>query len=271
VVPARDLPLLAAWRLSVPLRVLRSLARGDHTALRGWLAAESALRLAEARRDAYLDLTTLEQLGARLLTPDDADWPPGFEELRDPPAFLAVRGALPPSGVAIVGARDADADACAFGHELALRLGRPVISGLALGIDAAAHRGALASGNATIAYVGTGLARTYPPEHAELAESIVAGGGAVAAERSPQDNATPWSLMRRDRLQAAHAAAVVLVVSNAAGGAMHTMRFARELGRPRFVLDRDASGNRAALEDGAVRLPRDADAAISRILAVPGI
>lgn len=264
---ARDLPLLAAWRLGVPLRTLRPLAAGDHTALRRWLAAESALRLAEARRDAYLDLATLERLRARLVTPADGDWPAGFADLHDPPAFLAVRGPLPTGGIAIVGARDAGDSECAFAFELARRLGRPVISGLALGIDGAAHRGALAAGLPTVAYVGTGSARTSPPEHEALADAIVAAGGAIAAERSPEDAATAWSLMRRDRLQAAHASAVVLVVSGKDGGAMHTLRFARRLGRARFALDSDASGNRRAFEDGAVRLPRDPAEAASRILA----
>jgi DNA processing protein len=266
--PARDLPLLAAWRLAVPARALRPLARGDHAPLRVWLAQESALRLAEARRDAYLDLAALERLHARIVTPDDADWPAGFAGLRDPPAFLTVRGPLPASGVAIVGARDVNDEACGFARALAARLGQPVISGLARGIDAAAHRGALDAGVATVAYVGSGLARTFPPEHAELAEAIVAGGGALAAERSPGDAATRWTLKRRDRLQAAHAGAVVLIVSDASGGAMHTMAFAKDLGRPRFALDDGASGNRAALDDGAVRLPRDVAAAASRILSV---
>jgi DNA processing protein len=264
----RDLPLLAAWRLRVPSRALRPLARGDHGPLRVWLGAESALRLAEARRDAYLDLATLERLGARLVTPDDDDWPAGFSDLRDPPAFLAVRGPLPAGGIAIAGARDADRRACTFAHDLALRLARPVISGLARGIDAAAHRGALAAGLPTVAYVGTGLARTSPPEHAELAEAILAGGGAVAAERPPEDGATRWSLVRRDRLQAAHARALVLVASEADGGAMHTVAFARACGRPVFALDADASGNREALASGALRLPWDVDAAASHILAV---
>jgi DNA processing protein len=265
--PARDLPLLAAWRLRVPAHALRPLARGDHAPLRAWLGQESALRLAEARRDAHLDLAALERLGARIVTPDDADWPRGFDDLRDPPAFLTVRGTLPAGGVAIVGARDADEGACAFAHALATRLGRAVISGLARGIDAAAHRGALDASLATVAYVGTGLARTFPPEHAELAETIVARGGAVAAERPPHDAASDWSLMRRDRLQAAHAAAVVLVVSDDAGGAMHTLRRARELGRARFALDTDASGNRAVLADGAVPLLWDAGDAAETILS----
>lgn len=187
--------------------------------------------------------------------------------MHDPPPFLAVRGVLPVGGIAIVGARDAEENACAFARALAARLGRPVISGLARGIDAAAHRGALDAGLPTVAYVGTGLARTFPPEHAELAVTIVARGGALASERSnPNDDATACSLTRRDRLQAAHAGAVVLIVSDLAGGAMHTMRFAREFGRPRFVLDERASGNRAALADGALLLPRDVNAAASRIL-----
>jgi DNA processing protein len=214
------------------------------------------------------DRAALERLGARIVTPDDGDWPRGFGDLRDPPAFLTVRGALPPGGVAIVGARDANEEACAFARALAARLGRAVISGLARGIDAAAHLGALDAGLPTVAYVGTGLARTFPPEHAELAETIVARGGALASERPPNDAASDWSLMRRDRLQAAHAEAVVLVVSDLAGGAMHAMRFARELRRPRFVLDDGASGNRAALAAGALLLPRDVDAAASRILTV---
>ncbi|HEX3465940.1 MAG TPA: DNA-processing protein DprA [Candidatus Elarobacter sp.] len=257
--PARDLPLLAAWRLRVPSRALRPLARGDHAPLRAWLRSESALRLAEARRDAYEDLALLERLSARLVTPDDAEWPAGFADLRDPPAFLAVRGVLGSAigrdAVAIVGARDAGEAACAFAHELAMRLRRTVVSGLARGIDAAAHRGALDAGLSTISYVGTGIALTYPPEHEELAEAIVASRGALASENAPHDRATPWSLMRRDRLQAAHAAAVVLVGSDADGGAMHTMRFAQRLRRARFALDTGASGNRAALENGAVALP----------------
>jgi DNA processing protein len=270
--PARDLPLLAAWRLRVPSRALRPLARGDHTPLRSWLQSESALRLAEARRDAYEDLALLERLGARLVTPDDAEWPRGFHDLRDPPAFMAVRGAPlddgSSGGVAIVGARDADEPACAFAYELAMRLGRTVVSGLALGIDAAAHRGALAAKLPTVAYVGTGIALTYPPEHEELAEAIVANGGALASESAPHDRATPWSLKRRDRLQAAHSAAVVLVQSDASGGAMDTLRFAHELGRPRFALDDEASGNVAVLAAGALRLPRSVDEAASRILSV---
>lgn len=261
--PARDLPLLAVLRLRVPVRTLRSLVAGDHGALRKWLAAESALRLAEARRDARLDFDALEALGARIVTPADPDWPPGFADLPDPPAFLTVRGTLPRGGIAVIGARDAAEEERAYARALAAALQRPVVAGLAPGIDDAAHRGALDAGRPTVAYLGSGLSH---PEDPALAEAIVAGGGALASEYGPAVPATAWTRKRRDRLQAAHASAVVLVVSDAEGGAVHTLRFARAYGRARFALDAEASGNRIALADGAAALPWEARAAARIIL-----
>ncbi len=263
--PARDLPLLAALRLRVPLRRLRALAAGDHRPLRAWLAGESAWRLAEARRDARLDLAALEALGARIVTPADPEWPAGFAGLREPPAFLTVRGALPRGGIAVIGARDATAAECGFARALAARLQRPIVAGLAPGIDTAAHRGALDAGRPTVAYLGSGLGRAEDPE---LADAIVAGGGAVATEYGPAAPASAWTRRRRDRLQAAHADAVVLVASDAEGGAMHAMRFARACGRPRFALDAEASGNRIATTEGALVLPWETNAAAARIRAV---
>ena len=106
-----------------------------------------------------------------------------------------------------------------------------------------------------VAYVGHGLGATYPAEHAALEREIVAAGGAVASERLPGEKANRWSLIRRDRLQAAHAAEVVLVQSEAKGGAMHTMRFAKELGRVRRALmpreGEGYSGNAVVIRDGA--------------------
>ncbi len=259
--------LLAAARLRMGGRRLRALATGDAAAVRECVNSDSALRLAEARRDARGDAATLERLGARLVVIGAADYPAGLRDLRSPPPFLCVRGALPQGGIAIVGARDAGEAACAFAFELARKLGQAVVSGLARGIDAAAHRGALASGRPQVAYVGTGLAHTYPPEHGELAESIVAGGGALASERLPHDDVTRPALVARDRLQAAHAAAVVLVESDAEGGAMHTLRFARELGRPCFVAPFEAGGNRFARASGAHPLSASSGEAAAAVRA----
>jgi DNA processing protein len=199
---------------------------------------------------------------------EDPAYPPGLRALPDAPAVLYVRGTLPRCGVAVIGARDASARAQAFASAFVAALGEPLVSGLARGIDAAAHRAALAAALPQVAYVGTGLARTYPPEHAELAEAIVATGGALASELLPHAEVSDEALIRRDRLQAAHAFAVVLVETDAAGGAMHTMRFARAYGRPRFALACAAEGNRLAIADGAVPLPWDVDVAAAAVRAV---
>jgi DNA processing protein len=211
----------------------------------------------------------LHKLGSQLVTIADAAYPAGLLDLDDPPAFLCVRGTLPNGGIAIVGSRTPPSQAASFARELAAACGMPVVSGLAAGVDAAAHHGALEAGAATVAYVGTGLGITYPPEHRALEEEIVSRGGAVASERLPDEAVTKWALVHRDRLQAAHAAATVLVASEADGGAMQTMRFAKELGRPRFVLDAQGepgyAGNVQARADGAIALPFDVTAAL-RIL-----
>jgi DNA processing protein len=261
------LVLLAAARLRIGGRRLRALANGDGAGVREFVSSDSALRLAEARRDARADAATLERLGARVVALGDAAYPRGLRELRAPPAFLCVRGVLPRGGVAIVGSRDASAFGATLAYDLARSLGRAIVSGLARGIDAAAHRGALAAGVSQSAYVGTGIARAYPPEHAALAEDIVAAGGAIASERLPDEGVTRWALTQRDRLQAAHADAVVLVESEIDGGAMHTLRFARQLGRPRFVCAIDVGGNRAALQDGATRLTSNVDEAVRIVIA----
>ena len=238
---------------------MRALALGDESALRDWIANESATRLAEARRDARLALARLEASGARVVSLGSDDYPAGLRDLKDPPAWLAVRGTLGRSrwreGTAIVGARVADARSLAAAHALAGSVPGPIVSGLARGVDTAAHEGALAAGVATLAYVGSGIGTTYPPENRDLEERIVAAGGAIVSESLPGEAVTRWSLVRRDRLQAAHSAALVLVQSEADGGAMHAVRVARELGRPRRAFaprDGDAfAGNARAIAEGA--------------------
>ncbi len=263
VEPLHPLVLIAASLLRVPARRLRALALGDDGALRDWIANESATRLGEARRDARAAAARLEALGARIVALADPSYPPGLRDLSDPPAFLCVRGTLPHrafrTGTAIVGSRTADDDARAFARELAMRVASPVVSGLALGIDAAAHEGAIEAGLPTIAYLGNGLGATYPPEHRDLEHRIVASGGAVLSEFLPDESVTRWSLVRRDRLQAAHVSSVVLVQSEAGGGAMHTFAAAQKVGRTVFALEprpgRGDEGNRLAIEAGAIALP----------------
>jgi DNA processing protein len=188
---------------------------------------------------------------------------------------LYVFGAMPQDGIAIVGSRTPPTDAQAFAYELAYHLRRTVIAGLALGVDAAAHRGALAAGVPTVAFVGYGFGCTYPPEHVELERAIIAGGGAIATLVTPGTPVSNDALIERDRLQAEYARAVVLVCSELDGGAMHTMRFARELARPRFAVAPPAgergsrlwAGNLQALAEGATSIPLDVKSSIAILSA----
>ena len=188
---------------------------------------------------------------------------------------LYVEGRISPGGVAIVGSRTPPPAALDFAYGLAMALGRPVIAGLALGIDTAAHNGAIEGGHPTIAFVGYGFGATYPPENAALEREIVHRGGAIATLRAPGERVTDASLVERDRLQAEYAAAVVLVASELDGGAMHTLRFARERGklcfavRPPLASQGDAAwaGNVRALADGAQPLPFDVSEALPTIRA----
>ena len=263
--------LLAAAYLHMPARRLRALARGEDPSLEEWLGGESARKVAHARHQAREAAARLARIGAAILTIADAAYPAGLHDLEDPPALLFVRGTLPESGIAVVGSRTPPPEAAAFAREFARLCAMPVVSGLASGIDAAAHHGALDARLPTLAYVGTGLGVTYPPEHLALEEEIVARGGAVASERLPDEAVTKWALVHRDRLQAAHARATVLVASEPDGGAMQTMAFAKVLGRPRFVLKAGSApgygGNALAQREGAVALPPDPQTAIETIAA----
>jgi DNA processing protein len=182
---------------------------------------------------------------------------------------LFVRGRLPEPGIAIIGSRTPPREAESFAYELAAKLRETIVAGLALGIDVAAHRGALAAGVPTVAFVAYGLGCTDPPELAELEAAIVNAGGAIATLLAPGIPASEASRIERDRLQAEHSRAVVLVCTEVDGGAMHTMRFARALGRSRFAVKppREAAacaqwaGNLRCIEEGATPLPFDVEAA----------
>lgn len=185
--------------------------------------------------------------------------------------MLAWKGRLARGGIAIVGSRTPPPEAAAFAYALAKRLRVPIVSGLAPGIDVAAHRGALDAGIPTIAFVPYGFGATEPPEHVALEEAIVAGGGAIATLLPPGAPATQASRIARDRLQAQYSRAVVLVCSELDGGAMHAMEFARELGRPRFAVQPPGescescewAGNHRCIAEGAPALPFDVDEAVA--------
>lgn len=203
-----------------------------------------------------------------------AGYPPAFERLSDPPDQLYVAGEWPwPPGVAIVGARAATPAGRRLAGDLAAALavvGLPVVSGLARGIDAAAHEGALQAGGPTIAVLGNGLDRVYPPEHAPLAARI-RRQGALVTEYPPGTPPCGWRFPRRNRLLAALSVAVVVVEASERSGALVTARLALDMGLEVMAVPGPpgaplARGTNGLIRDGAglVEGPEDILAAIGR-------
>lgn len=152
--------------------------------------------------------------------------------------------------VAIIGTRKPDEQ----GLDVAYRLGQYhsseiVVSGLALGIDTAAHRGCLDCGGRTIAVVGTGLDRVHPKENVSLQADIIAQGGLIVSEQPSGTKASPRTLIARTRIQMAMADKVIVVECECESGTMHAVEFARRFRRPIFALDCDWSGNRYLIDN----------------------
>ena len=195
----------------------------------------------------------------RLVGPEDKDYPAGLYDLEDPP-ILYVRGetAAAPA-VAVVGTRRSTR----YGMNLAMAFGKALsdtgwttVSGLARGIDAAAHRGTLRGDGEAVAVLGSGVDVIYPMENSDLYRSILDGRGAVMSEYPPGTRPDRWRFPARNRIIAAIASAVVVVEAGEKGGALITARLAAELGRPVLVVpgdvDRPASiGCNRLIRDGA--------------------
>ena len=197
---------------------------------------------------------------ARRLGRGAPGWPDRLEHLDMPPAALWLRGALPRCGapcVAVVGSRRAAPGALLTARDIALELaatGITVVSGMARGVDAAAHRGALLGGGATIAVLGCGIDLCYPPEHIELRDQIVATG-CVLSEDGGMEPPIGWRFPRRNRLIAALAEAVVVVEATARSGALSTARWAADLGRevlavPGSIRSASSVGTNLLIRDG---------------------
>ena len=182
-----------------------------------------------------------EQPGQHILTLADSGYPQALLEIPDPPSLLYVRGdpaLLQKRGLAIVGSRNATPQgqqtAETFARTLAAK-GLAVISGLALGIDAAAHRGALTTGGATIAVIGTGADRIYPSRNKELALAI-AERGAIISEFPLGTPAIAANFPRRNRIISGLARGVLVVEAAPESGSLITARLAAEQGREVFAI-----------------------------------
>jgi DNA processing protein len=237
------------------------------------LRAEALARVAaiddEAARKALEDARSG---GQRFVTRDSPQYPARLLDLCDPPPVLYYRGTLEPLAgrvVAIVGSRAATpygrSWACAMSADFSA-FGASVVSGLARGIDAAAHRGALRGDAPTIAVVGSGLHALYPPYHRLLADDIVAHGGAIISEFPPALPARPHQFPMRNRIVAALADATIIIEAGLKSGALITARLAADLGRPVFALPGDvgrttSEGTNGLIKDGVALTTGAADVA----------
>jgi len=200
----------------------------------------------------------LEAIGVAWIARGDAAYPAALDAYEDAPDSLFVRGVLPRrAGVAIVGTRRCTA----YGLELAAAYGRAaadagwvVVSGLARGIDGAAHRGMVSVGGVGVAVLGSGIDVAYPAEHRRLGERLLEGGGAIISEYPPGTRPDAWRFPPRNRIIAGLSAAVVVVEAARTGGALITAVKAAEYGIPVFAMPGDV--DRVASE-GTNRLIRD--------------
>ena len=250
--------LLAAFGL--PGHIFAA-GRGALAAVVGAQAADAVLAV-PAHEDIERTLAWASEAGNRVLTLADADYPRQLFDIADPPVLLYVKGEpalLSRPGIALVGARSAtaagEANAEAFARTLAQQ-GLVVVSGLALGIDAAAHRGALAAGSTgagTVAVIGTGIDRIYPARNAALAREIAAAG-AVVSEFPLGTPPLQHNFPRRNRLIAGLAEGVLVVEAALGSGSLITARLATETGREVFAIP---GSIHSPLSRGCHRLIRD--------------
>lgn len=263
---------LARWIDAITPAVLAPAKARDRLAAADAATGDGSAAAAEA-------LAHLARHGVRAVPFGSPLYPERLAALADAPACLFVRGeiaAFAARAVAIVGSRAPTPYGVAVAERLAADLARAgvlVISGLARGIDAAAHRGALAAGGRTVAVQGCGPDRVYPAAHRALAEAI-AGAGAVVSELPPGTAPLPLHFPLRNRVISALAEAIVVVEARERSGTLSTVGHALEQGRDVFAvpgpIDRPTSvGPNRLLRDGAFVLLEARDL-LDRLGLAPG-
>lgn len=254
-----------------------AIARADPVRLAHWLAKGLAQRLcAPVARDVVERINAsvrwATQADRRLLTWLDTDYPACLRWLPDAPIVLYAVGnlqALTKPQIALVGARNASVWGQRLARELACELtqaGWCVVSGLARGVDSAAHRGALCAGGSatTVALMGTGPDRLYPRQNLDLARAILKAEGLLLTEFCPGTRASPENFPRRNRLIAGLSRGVIVVQARQRSGSLVTARLANDLGREVFAVpgragDPLAAGTHQLLREGATLLESAAD------------
>lgn len=222
-------------------------------------AAYDALK--KARNAAYFDrlFEGLERCGAVAVTQMDTEYPSLLRSIVDAPPTLFVRGRTAlgdPRQLAIVGARNCTAYGTRMARRIARDLARSgvtVVSGLARGIDGAAHRGAIDAGARTVAVLGSGVDVIYPAEHYALAEEILSHGGSIISELCPGAPPKPQHFPARNRIISGMTNGLLLVEAARRSGAATTVGFALEQGRDVFALPGQADSPLSATTHSLIR------------------
>jgi len=241
-----------------------------------YFAEDEVLALVEMQRqewaalkDRSLDaaekaLADCRRLGLRILTISDAEYPERLKNIYDPPILLYVQGQLPPMdeevAVAVVGTRHCTPYGIASAENLSYAVasqGALIVSGLAEGIDAAAHRGALRAGKVTVAVIGGGHDLPYPACNRYLYQDIVAGGGAILSEYPPGTEHKGSHFPVRNRIISGLSLGVLVVEAPKRSGALITAHAAMEQGRDVFAVPGPidspySAGTISLLRDGAL-------------------
>lgn len=233
-----------------------------------------------SEHEAHLELTASKRLGVSLVAPGEIGYPPRLALIDDAPPLLGIRGAadaLMRPMIAIVGSRNASGAGLKFAGQLARELGNAgfvIASGLARGIDQAAHRASLASG--TLAALAGGHDKVYPPEHDELLAAILDQRGAAISEMPLGHVPRARDFPRRNRLISGVALGVAVIEAAYRSGSLITARIAAEQGREVFAvpgspLDPRAAGTNDLIKQGAQLITEAADIvnAVAPILERP--
>ena len=229
-----------------PRRLAQTVRDPDEEGGRGGRRAVSgqvAEAIAEAAQSAARTLERLRTAGIEVVTLEEPAYPHRLASIEMPPHVLFVQGAVaaldPGRAIAVVGTRrptDTGRRTATRIADALARVGATVVSGLALGIDGEAHEAALRAGAPTVAVIGSGHARLYPPGHVRLAARIAESGGAVVSEHAPDVEPNAGMFPRRNRVISGLADAVIVVEAPARSGALITASWALEQGREAFVV-----------------------------------
>jgi DNA processing protein len=231
--------------------------------------------------DIEAELKLADKAGVKILIRDDAEYPPQLKELPDAPLCLYVRGnaaLLSEKSIAIVGSRRITLYGKRMAQHLAasaIYAGWPIISGLAFGVDAAAHNAVLDAGGKTVAVLGGGLARLFPQEHVPLAKRIIMSNGAVISEFPMEFPPNKRSFPMRNRIISGLSLGTIVVEAGTSSGALITAKFALDQNRLVFAVPGEADNPQARgcnqlIKDGA-KLVETIDDVLEEFEFLPGM